>query len=78
MYARSAGTVGGMISRGILTISAASICSSWNRWRPASSSFPTVSSSNSSALVHQARVHPEQQLGIERVVRLARDLDRRP
>ena len=53
--ARSAGTVGGTIARGISTSSAASICSSWNRWRPASFELPTVSSSKSSALNRPGR-----------------------
>ena len=38
------------MDRGIPTISAASICSSWKRCRPASSSRPTVSRSNNNAL----------------------------
>ena len=49
-YSSNSSTVGGIRSRGRRTSSAASICSSWNRCLPRSSSRPTVSRSNRRAL----------------------------
>ena len=60
-------------SRGSRTSSAASICSSWNRWRPRASSRPTVSRSNSSALWTR-HAWTQEQLRIEGVVRPPRDV----